>query len=124
MLPRILLSLLAGLAVLGAKRRNTMARGWRARLDEQERKFRTIADNTADGVLINIGGKHVYANRRVRELLGFSDAELRGVGLKGLIKPDEYEGIIAHLRDDVGDDGDTHTYETSLVAGNGTTIPV
>ncbi len=124
MLPRILLSLLAGLAVIGAKRRNIIARDWRARLDEQENKFRTIADNTADGVLINIGGRHVYANRRVRELLGFSDKEMHGVGLKDLIKPDEYDGIIAHLRSDVGDDGDTHSYETNLVAKDGTTIPV
>lgn len=124
MLPRILLSLLAGLAVLNAKRRNTVAREWRARLDEQERKFRTIADNTADGVLINIGGKHVYANRRVRELLGYSDAELSEFSLRELIKPDEYECIIAHLRDDVGDAGDTHTYETSLVARDGATIAV
>lgn len=124
MLPRLLLSLLAGLAVVSAKRRNSIARDWRARLDEQENKFRTIADNTADGVLINIGGRHVYANRRVRELLGFSDKEMRGVGLKDLIKPEEYDGIIAHLRDDVGDEGDTHSYETSLVAKDGTTIPV
>ena len=63
-------------------------------LKESEKKFRTLAENANDGILIaSMNGEHVYANKRAAEITGYSISELLETKIKNLAHPDEFEKI-------------------------------
>lgn len=64
------------------------------RLRESEERFRSFAENIAEGVIIaNQAGQISYANRRVAELFGYTRKELSGTPLLNLFHPTERESI-------------------------------
>ncbi|MGQ9560096.1 MAG: PAS domain S-box protein [Candidatus Oleimicrobiaceae bacterium] len=64
------------------------------RLRQSEQRFRSFAENIAEGVVMtNEVGEMVYANRRVAELFGYSRKELAGMALWGLLHPTEREAV-------------------------------
>jgi PAS domain S-box-containing protein len=59
-----------------------------ARLSESEQRFRMMADNIQDGLVIVENEKIVFSNRRIKEISGYSSEEMADMGLHGLMKED------------------------------------
>ncbi|HSA37592.1 MAG TPA: PAS domain-containing protein [Methanoregula sp.] len=56
-----------------------------ARLIESEQRFRTMADNIQDGLIIVENDKVVFSNRRIKEISGYSFEEMADIGLHGTL---------------------------------------
>jgi PAS domain S-box-containing protein len=52
-----------------------------ARLSESEQRFRMMADNIQDGLVIVENEKIVFSNRRIKEITGYSAEEMSAMGL-------------------------------------------
>ena len=59
-----------------------------AALVESEQRFRMMADNIQDALVIIENDQFVYANRRVCEMSGFTFEELRHKDTKALVTPE------------------------------------
>jgi len=66
-----------------------------ARISESEQRFRMMADNIQDGLIIIEKGKIVFSNRRVKEITGYSTEERGKVGLLGALVSDNLDEIPA-----------------------------
>jgi PAS domain S-box-containing protein len=55
------------------------------RLGESEQRFRMMAENIQDGLVIVENDQIVFTNRRLKEISGFSDDEMATMGLQGTI---------------------------------------
>ena len=61
---------------------------------ESEQNFRNLAENSWYGILIGTAdGRHVYANRRATELLGYTLEDLLQATQQEVVTPDEYPRI-------------------------------
>jgi len=58
-----------------------------------EERFRLMAENIRDGLIINENEKTVYVNRRVEEIFGYSREELVSLSPSDLAAPEEKERI-------------------------------
>jgi PAS domain S-box-containing protein len=58
-------------------------------LRSSEEKFRLMAENLQDGILINENGSVIYANSRVEEIFGYSLDELSALTPPDLAAPEE-----------------------------------
>ncbi len=68
------------------------------RLRESEERFRSFAENIAEGVIItNAAGAIAYANRRVAELFGHARKELAGMPVVDLVHPSDRDAVHALL---------------------------
>ncbi len=56
-----------------------------ARVLESEQRFRTMADNIQDGLIIVENNNVVFSNRRILEISGFSSEEMADIGLHGTL---------------------------------------
>jgi PAS domain S-box-containing protein len=94
-------------------------------LRESEENFRSLAENASDGILIATGdGVHVYANRVVSQMTGYAIDELLRTGVRGLVHPEEVEGVLRRFRKRMRAEETQRQYETRVVRKDGTTIPV
>ena len=94
-------------------------------LRESEKNFRALADNANDGILIAAGeGIHVYANKRLAEITGFSIAELLEIGLHELVAPDEVDKVADRYKRRISGKRALSHYETALVRKSGQIFPV
>ena len=94
-------------------------------LRESEENFRALADNANDGILIAAGeGIHLYANKRIAELTGFSVAELLEIGLHELVAPDEVDKVADRYKRRISGKSASRQYETTLVRKSGEIFPV
>jgi two-component system, cell cycle sensor histidine kinase and response regulator CckA len=67
-------------------------------LRESETRFRTLTEQAPDGVMVmDVRGGIVSANSRVRELLGYDDAELGDRALGDLLHPSEVQDLSAQI---------------------------
>lgn len=55
---------------------------------ESEERFRMMAENIRDGLIIMENDKHVFVNRRIAEMTGYSFEELWGMGPLAMIAPE------------------------------------
>jgi PAS domain S-box-containing protein len=60
-----------------------------ARLRESEERFRMMADNIQDGLIIVENDNIVFSNRRIKEISGYSMDELADRGLNGTLLRDD-----------------------------------
>jgi len=89
-----------------------------------EEDLRALAENANDGILVNSDGRHVFANRRLADLLGYTLEELRDTGIKELVHPDEYDKVTGRFRARMAGEPVPAQYETVFVAKDGKAIPV
>jgi PAS domain S-box-containing protein len=68
-------------------------------LAKSEERFRQIAENVPDGLVVVEGRLVSFANRRVAEIFGFSLEEIRGMGMLGPIAPDDRPRVLQELRE-------------------------
>jgi PAS domain S-box-containing protein len=93
------------------------------RRQASEERFRSIIDLAVDGILMGSGdGRLLGANRRIRELTGFTSEELVGRPLRDLFPPEEMRR--APLRHDLVRGGETVVTERLLARKDGGTVPV
>ena len=94
-------------------------------LKESEKKFRALAENANDGILIAADrGEHVYANKRAAEITGYSVSELLKTKIKDLASPDEFEKIKERYCLIISEKPFKRQYETKLIRKNGKEIPI
>ncbi len=68
-------------------------------LRSSEEKFRLMAENLQDGIIINENGKIIYANSRVEEIFGYSHDELSTFTPPDLAAPEEREWVKKFIDD-------------------------
>jgi PAS domain S-box-containing protein len=66
-----------------------------ARVSESEQRFRMMAENIQDGLIIVENEKIVYTNRRIYEISGYSNEEMASMGLHGTIDVENMSSGIA-----------------------------
>jgi len=94
-------------------------------LKESEEKFRALAKNANDGILIACGeGEHVYSNKRASEITGYSIAELLKTKIKDLAHPDEFEKIRERYCTIISGKPFDKQYETRIIHKDGKKIPI
>ncbi len=67
-------------------------------LKESEEKYRTIVENTAEGILIVQEGKRVYYNPRWLEITGYSAKEYETIPFLSLVHPEDPDFVSKSLR--------------------------
>ena len=92
---------------------------------ESEENFRALAENASDGVTIgDERGRHLFANRRAAEMLGYSVGQLLEMTFREFLPPGDRqmleERFARRLR---GDDVPSH-YEIAVTRRNGSVAPV
>jgi len=94
-------------------------------LRESEGNFRTLAENASDGILIATSeGVHVYANKWAAEITGYSVAELRGISVKELAHPDEFEKLAERLQKRLAGERVPRQYETAIITKDRKKVPI
>jgi PAS domain S-box-containing protein len=65
-----------------------------ARVSESEQRFRMMADNIQDGLIIVEDDKIVFSNRRIKEITGYSAEEMTAMGLHDTLVGDDLQTIV------------------------------
>ena len=93
-------------------------------LAQSENNFRALTENANVGILVNYRGKHVFANNRLLDMLGYTADEICATGVKELVHPQEYDKIMACFRDRLAGKPAPNTYETVFMTKTGQAVPV
>jgi len=64
-----------------------------AALKESEQRFRMMAENIQDGLIIVENGKFVFANHRIADITGYSKEELTRMRSADLVSAEDHEKI-------------------------------
>ncbi len=95
------------------------------RIRDQERNFHALAENSHDGIaIVGTDGLILYANRRSRELTGFSARELVGRHFSELVPPESQPELLERFRNRLAGKPEPNEYELELVGRNGERRPV
>jgi PAS domain S-box-containing protein len=65
-----------------------------ARISESEERFRVMADNIQDGLIIVENDRIVFSNRRIKEITGYTTEEIARQGIDGTLKSDDISEIV------------------------------
>ena len=74
-----------------------------AALKESEQRFRMMAENIQDGLIIVENGNFVFANHRIADITGYSNEELTRMKSVDLVSPEDHEkieDIVTNIRPD------------------------
>ena len=67
-------------------------------LEESEARFRGLVESTSDWVWeMDAAGRHTYSNARIRDVLGYTSAELLGIHWRTLVHPDDIGAVEQQL---------------------------
>ena len=72
----------------------TELRAQEARIAENEERFRVMADNIQDGLIIVENDKIVFSNRRIKEITGYTTEEIAKQGIDGTLQTDDIQEIV------------------------------
>lgn len=72
----------------------TELRAQEARIAESEERFRMMADNIQDGLIIVENDKIVFSNRRIKEITGYTTEEIARQGIDGTLQTDDIQDIV------------------------------
>ncbi|MCR4345777.1 MAG: MEKHLA domain-containing protein [Sulfuricaulis sp.] len=93
-------------------------------LRASETNLRSLAENADEGILVNRAGRHVFANRRIAEMLGYRIDELLQTTIKDIVHPDEQERVTELFRKRMTGHHVPNQYETVFVAKDGKRVPM
>ena len=94
-------------------------------LKESEEKFRAIAGNAIDAILIAVEkGKHVYVNPKAVELTGYSKEELLNTQIEDIAHPDEIVNLKKRYDQRIAGKHIPATYETRIVRKDNQIVPI
>ncbi len=92
---------------------------------ESEQKLKTITEEAADGMVIASAKGTLYVNKRLLDMLGYSEAELLKTNLfNKFIPPQELKKMEIAFRKRLSGGGPLHIYKTQLICKDGKIIPV
>lgn len=86
---------------------------------ESEERFRMMADNIQDGLIIMENGKTIYANKRIAEITGYSIEELWAIKPIGIIAPEYRENAEEHRRALESDPDKPRGLDTCIIRKDG-----
>ena len=76
------------------------------KIRESEQRFRMMAENIHDGLIILENNKVVFVNRRIAEITGYSFEELWAMHPLSIISPEDREAAACQIQNlEKGDDG-------------------
>lgn len=93
-------------------------------LQQSEVNFRALTENANVGILVNHDGRHVFANPRLCQLLGYTVEEMARTGIRELVHPDEFDKVMERFRDRQAGKPVANVYETVFVTRDGRAVPV
>jgi PAS domain S-box-containing protein len=94
-------------------------------LQESEKNFRALADNANDGIMIAAGkGAHIYANRRMAEITGYSVTELLKTTMADLVHPDQLKEVRERFQRRLEGKPAPRQYEIVFVRKDGKSVPL
>ena len=93
-------------------------------LVQSENNFRALTENANVGILVNHRGKHVFANNRLLDMLGYTTDEIHETGVKELVHPREYDKVMERFRDRMNGNPIPGVYETVFMTKAGEAVPV
>ncbi|MBL8777657.1 MAG: PAS domain S-box protein [Acidimicrobiales bacterium] len=109
--------------LLGIAHDSTEALAATQALAEREARYRGIVDTSLEGIwMLDPDGRTTFANRRLGVLLGVGPDELAVSTVFDFVRPENHAGVrrvLGELRR-----GDSAQFETSLIRGDGTEVPV
>ncbi len=93
-------------ALAGIARDITERKRTDALLRESENRFRSLVENSADGiVLLNAEFRPLYQSAAIRRILGYEPDELLGIDALDMIHPDDRESVAAMLQQKLKEPG-------------------
>ncbi len=95
-----------------------------AALEQSRANLKAITENAGEGILVNAGGKHVFANQYMLDMTGYSEKEIYETGIKDLIHADQYEFVLSQFKRRMAGENVQNRYETVFVNKQGKNIPV
>jgi PAS domain S-box-containing protein len=104
--------------ILGISRDITQRKRVEEALRESEEKYRTLADNLPDYVIIHRDGTILYANQACAEATGVPVEDLTGQSALAFIAP-EHRDLVAGKIPHGGSRGEKRTYDAAIVVKNG-----
>jgi len=93
-------------------------------LKQSESNYRALTENANVGILVNYQGRHVFANPQLLEMLGYTADELHQTSIEDLVHPDEIVEVRRKFQDRLAGRPVPSSYETVLLAKDGTSVPV
>jgi PAS domain S-box-containing protein len=90
-----------------------------AALFESEQRFRTMAENIQDGLVIIENEQFVYSNGRLSEITGYTLEELRMMNTHDLITPEEYQKMMGFLKKSMTCTGPPVTFQSWMRCKDG-----
>jgi PAS domain S-box-containing protein len=91
-------------------------------LQESEKKYKTLVDNSLTGIFIHQDGKYVFVNDKFAEMHGYEPQELIGKGPLGLVHPDDREFAKRLLSGRLKGESVSQRYEIRRLRKDGETI--
>lgn len=83
-----------------------------------------VTENINEGILVNVDGQHVYANRRICEMLGYAAGELVGTTIADVVHPEALNTVLSRFRKRVEGNAQPAQYETVFITRGGEKLPV
>lgn len=94
-------------------------------LAQKKDNFLSLAENMMDGLLVNLDGRHVFANASLAKMLGYDDAsELLGTTIEDVIYPGELTRVLELHQARIRGENVPNQYETIFKSKNGEPLPV
>jgi len=94
-------------------------------LKESEENFRTLVENSFDGILINdVTGNYLYANNRAAEISGYSISELLKLNVIDLTPSEDKDEIMKRVKKRIENNHTPDYFESVLVRKDGKEIPI
>ncbi len=93
-------------------------------LQQSEERYRTLVEESFDGVVIYDGTRIVFANSRLCEILGYSKEELEGMDLLVTVHPDDREVVGQRAVARRHGENVPATYEFKILRKDGSAIEV
>jgi two-component system cell cycle sensor histidine kinase/response regulator CckA len=111
------------LGFVGVSRDITEQKSAREALKASEEKYRTVVEESFDGIFVQKGTVITFANSRLHEMLGYQPGELEGLDHRLIYHPDfrELTGSRAQAR--LRGESPVPRYEVDLLRKDGTSFP-
>jgi PAS domain S-box-containing protein len=111
------------LGVVGVSRDITEQKSARESLEASEERYRTVVEESFDGIFVQKGTVITFANSRLHEMLGYQPGELEGLDHRLIYHPDfrELTGSRAQAR--MRGESILPRYEVDLLRKDGTSFP-
>jgi len=95
-------------------------------LRQSQKNYEKLARNANDAIAIIMGkdGRHVFVNKRMEEISGYTKSDLLKMSFREVIHPDELGKINQRYNKSMAGNKITNRFETKLVDKQGKAVPV